>query len=359
MLSRVNGGVVWMDAGADDDEDAVSWTRGAAVAGADGDRPADDMGLSTFRSMLEDDWYVNAAGHHDFHHGQEQGMIKEVPFSSPAAGGGEGLLLNAVDSSASCSPSSVFNLDPKTCLSSLLNSISSSHPFDVAGFDLGCDPSLLPPPPPPPPSSAFLNNGFPDLSPNLLLNDASGFAGVFDNPPPLLFNRSKLLRPLEIFPPVGAQPTLFQKRAAQRLSSEKVHVGSLLDGKEEDDIDDASMDVSGLNYDSDEVGGGENNYINHNIGGKGEETGKNGGNSSNVNSSVTAGDPKGKKKGMPAKNLMAERRRRKKLNDRLYMLRSVVPKISKVSMFSFTLVCRFFHLLVCIICYALCVYWFC
>lgn len=92
-----------------------------------------------------------------------------------------------------------------------------------------------------------------------------------------------------------------------------------------DDVEDVSIDGSALNYDSDEFT--ENTKV--------EETLKNGENTINANTSATGGDQnrKGKKKGLPAKNLMSERHRRKKLNDRLYMLRSVVPKISKVRIF--------------------------
>ncbi|XP_044504075.1 transcription factor ICE1-like [Mangifera indica] len=78
--------------------------------------------------------------------------------------------------------------------------------------------------------------------------------------------------------------------------------------------EDASMDNSGLDYESDE----DNIRV--------EENEQNW----NGNSNVSGGDNKGKKEGLPARSLMAERRRRKKLNDRLYMLRSIVPKISKL-----------------------------
>ncbi|KAK4426386.1 Transcription factor ICE1 [Sesamum alatum] len=40
-------------------------------------------------------------------------------------------------------------------------------------------------------------------------------------------NRSKVLRPIEVLPPVGAEPTLFQKRAALRKSSGLQNFGTL------------------------------------------------------------------------------------------------------------------------------------
>lgn len=371
-----------------------------------------EMGpLSTFKSMLEvedEDWYLAS---NQNHHGnnnnnsvdggnnggnmQSHHELRDLTFSANFTDADQNLMLHPVDSSASCSPSpaSVFNnLDPsqvhhyflqpppKTNLLSGLNVLSGSQ-LDGSGFDLGCETSgllgnhqgL----------SAFgrggvgiVNGGFSDLgsqsqisSPNLnsgtqfssahLLqmpqNTGGGF-GTFGfgegsgNVNSLFLNRSKLLQPLDNFTSVGAQPTLFQKRAALRknLATNGSNLGvlggeigqssatsldayknkeigevNLLKRKNStgDDFEDASIDGSNLNYDSDDLT--ENTKLV-------EDGIRNGGNSSNANSTVTGEDQKGKKKGLPAKNLMAERRRRKKLNDRLYMLRSVVPKISKV-----------------------------
>lgn len=395
MLSGVNG-VVWVE-GREEEEEAASWIRNGHNNGGGGNCGAlennrDDMGsLSTFKSMLdvEDEWYLTGNA------GQNHPGIRDISFS-PNLAEADNLLLHPVDSSSSCSPSSsVFNnLDPsqvhfflppnpKPTLSSLLNLVSD-NPLEHS-FDMGCQQGFL---------ETQISNSqtlmnprgggvlshFEDMAshsqmnaPNLISDSQFGISRVLqlaENHGPIgsafgssgirgfeegsmnspFVNRSKLLRPLESFPSMGAQPTLFQKRAALRknladngsnlggLGPEggQVSSGTEMDkGKKElceeydkkwrnintDDVEDASIDGSGLNYDSDEFT--DNNKV--------EEYGKNNGNNSNANSTVTGGDHKGgKKKGLPAKNLMAERRRRKKLNDRLYMLRSVVPKISKV-----------------------------
>nr|WQQ41804.1 bHLH62 protein [Camellia japonica] len=371
MLPMVNG-MVWMeDRG---DEETPSWAaqnnNGCIVD------KKDELGsLSTFKSMLgveDEDWYVNTTNNND----------TILTFPSHFTESDNNLLLQSVGSSSSCSPSSasVFtNLDPsqeqyflppKPTISSVLNPISN-NPLDHS-FDLGCETGFL--------QTHLLTSlnrgggiltGFTDLTSqslmgthnlaldpqfsnthSLQLTSSTSFRGFqeegFGNP--LFLNRSKMLKPLQNFASIGAQPTLFQKRAALRknLANNGTNLGVLgterggissnvqgYSGKMEvsevnekkkrkysigEDVEDVSLDGSGLNYDSDEFM--ENNKV--------EESGKNGGNSSNANSTVTGGDQKGKKKGLPAKNLMAERRRRKKLNDRLYMLRSVVPKISKM-----------------------------
>ncbi|CAL1405668.1 unnamed protein product [Linum trigynum] len=363
----------------------------------------EEMGFKSMLEVGEEDWY--AVGNNN----QNNNVVKEMSFST------DGLLLhhhhhNQVDSSSSCSPSSsVFNnMDPSqvhylmqpinkqqplhhSSLSSLLaNVVSNNNPLDH-GFDLG-EIGFLDNHQVATATGNVLNRG----NGGLLLGGCADFGSVnnqmgggahnlpqFGSNPHqmhqfpetgftgfrgfeegngnngLILNRSKLLRPLESYPSVGAQPTLFQKRAALRKNLGGGEAGNLgvlggvierdkgkkemIQTSDEDNheknkrmmlssnggdsfLDDLSIDGSvGLNYDSDEFT--ENTT-------KLDEICKAGGGglSSNANSGVTGGAPdqKGKKKGLPAKNLMAERRRRKKLNDRLYMLRSVVPKISKM-----------------------------
>ncbi|KAE8659911.1 Transcription factor SCREAM2 [Hibiscus syriacus] len=381
MLSRVNGGT-WMEG--KEDEDSASWNQANNNNSDAIMENKDEMwSLSAFKSMLDDEWFIGnntISSHQD---------IRDLSFTANLGDHHQDNLFlshhhHSVDSSSSFSPSpSVFNnlgpsqvhhlLQPKPTSSSILNFVSNS-PLDH-GFDLG--------------EIGFLDNqatnantllnrenagvlgSFIDLSHDNQFESAnlctqaqllsspvvqlpengagfSGFQGLDENPGNAMFLKRSKLRPLESFPSVGAQPTLFQKRAALRKNSAdngpslgvvdggNVYVSSGAEGdkgkqemgeenekrkrNDRDDVGDVCIDGSALNYDSDEFT--ENTKM--------EETLKNGGNTIHANDSVNGGDQKGKKKGLPAKNLMAERRRRKKLNDRLYMLRSVVPKIRKM-----------------------------
>ncbi|KAI3862000.1 hypothetical protein MKW92_034949 [Papaver armeniacum] len=132
-------------------------------------------------------------------------------------------------------------------------------------------------------------------------NSVSSFNGGFDQTPNALFlnsNRSKTLRPLEIFPPIGAQPTLFQKRAALRQNSDKGG-GGLMNLEMLSSVD---------NDEPRQLEEGNNNKIGDSV--------KNGGGITRMQ--------------IKSLFLVVAVTAEEKLNDRLYMLRSVVPKISKM-----------------------------
>lgn len=329
VLDGNNG---WLGGGEREENEEGSWGRNQE----DG---------SQFKPMLEGDWFSNPPHPQDLQMLQNQQDFRFLggfPFNP-----NDNLLLqHSIDSSSSCSPSQAFSLDPsqqnqflttnnKSCL---LNVPSSANPFDNA-FEFGSDSGFLGQ------IHAPMSMGFgsltqlgnrdlssvPDfLSARSLLAPENnnntvlcGGGGGFTAPLELegfgspanggfVGNRAKVLKPLEVLASSGAQPTLFQKRAAMRQSSGSKMGNSESSGmrrlSDDGEMDETGIEVSGLNYESDEL----------------NESGK-------AAESVQIGGGKGKKKGMPAKNLMAERRRRKKLNDRLYMLRSVVPKISKVN----------------------------
>ncbi|KAL2234505.1 transcription factor ICE1 [Sesamum indicum] len=353
--------MVWIEGSGE--EEIASWAKSNNHGGFENNEDMEMGALCTFNSMLEaedDDWYTTnaaAGGGGAMHGGQHV-----ISFLNESGGNNNQLLLQAVDSSASCSAASasVFNnLDPSHHQVSYflpqksLSQTIPNYPFEGT-IDLGCENGILENR-----GGGILvggggGGGLSDLGAQYLLgtlnlcpNNPQFGANSFLQLPQssggssLLFNKPKILKPLDNFASVGAQPTLFQKRAALRrnlgsnlgslnlvnqMSLKSPSSGAIGEVNEKkrkassvDDLEDISIDGTNLNYDS------EDQVFENSSANKLEESDKNGG-----NSSITGGDQKGKKKGPPAKNLMAERRRRKKLNDRLYMLRSVVPKISKM-----------------------------
>ncbi|KAL0397208.1 UNVERIFIED_CONTAM: Transcription factor ICE1 [Sesamum calycinum] len=303
--------MVWIEGSGE--EEIASWGKSNNDGGFENNQGMEMGALCTFNSMLQaedDDWYTTnavAGGGAAMHGGQHV-----ISFLNESGGNNNQLLLQAVDSSASSSAASasVFNnLDPShhqvsyfLPQKSLIQTIPN-NPFQ-GDFDLGCENGIL---------ENSSGGGLSDLGAQSLLgnldfcpNNPQFGANSFLQLPQssggssLLFNKAKILKPLDNFASVGAQPTLFQKRAALRrnlgsnlgslnlvnqISLKSPSSGAIVEvnGKKRkassvDDPEDISIDGTNLNYDS------EDQVFDNSSASKLEESDKNG-----CNSSITGG----------------------------------------------------------------------
>ncbi|XP_051140198.1 transcription factor SCREAM2-like [Andrographis paniculata] len=331
-------------------------------------------------SMLDPNPNPTNHYHYHYHGGNNNDNTRNnvatypPPFYYPEFSSSSNILVNHFDDSSFQAfsnlhlPSSFLSPSPSPS-SMLLRQINNN--FDNDFFDLAGDPAFVPPPPPLQQSSPpnilmsfdalisqfqlnselptrmllpFSEDGYPaPAAPAATVGGIPTTCSSHALGPCSLFPRSNTNRkPLQGLPPVGAPPppTLFQKGAASQQS-----LGTLGDAclTSLDDTLPLGMGMGGFRSkrergrererniyeDDDEVGGDTLNYDSDDDKlGEGEGLADEDG--GDINSNPNISTSKGKRKGMPAKNLMAERRRRKKLNDSLYLLRSVVPKISKM-----------------------------